>query len=353
LLELMPHLREQAEIIPVAAFAEPNDLVAAYVAVGVRPMTLGGPGWMKRLRSFVDDQRIDIVHTHAPLVAGLARVALFGTRAAIVHTEHSLWSSYRRSTRVLNAATFFRNDAVTAVSEAVASEIEGSHWGRLGPRVRIIPNGVDIATVERDASFDIELDIRTPSYVCVSHLRRRKGIDVLLDASARVANAIPAARGFVVGEGEDAEMMRERQRAVGQTVTLLGRRSDARAIMARGDIYVLPSRIEGLPLALLEAMILRKPIVATRIGSIPNLLTDGVDSLLVQPEDPEALASAIVRLLRDPGLAAQLGARARARIEQRPGVTEAAAAYLDTYDEAVRRKNGSTNTSESRLSPPI
>jgi glycosyltransferase involved in cell wall biosynthesis len=108
------------------------------------------------------------------------------------------------------------------------------------------------------------------------------------------------------------------------------------------DVVVLPSRSEGVPLALLEAMAAGRPVVATAVGGNPFALGDA--GLLVPPDAPKPLAAAIARVLDDPALAAALGARARARAEARFSERAMAAAYMALYDEALDRVHGATGT---------
>jgi glycosyltransferase involved in cell wall biosynthesis len=344
ILDLMPQFADTVDVVPIAALAEPADLIPALRRSGVRPGVLGGPTWPARLRAFVEREQPAVVHLHGPFVGGLGRLALYGVNVAVAYTEHSLWSSYRFGTRQLNAATFTRNDAVAAVSDAVAEEIVRSRLGaRVRDRLSVVRNGIDADVVRRDAerSDGIRHELRSPSYVCVGHLRTRKGIDVLLDAAPLIARSVPQARGFVVGDGEDSASLRaHQQRVAASTVELMGRRDDARAIAANADVFVVPSRVEGMPLALLEAMALERPIVATRIGSLPELLTHDRDALLVPPGDAQALADAIVHLLQAPTRARALGRAARQTVERKANVAATAAAYLDLYDAAVARRAG-------------
>jgi glycosyltransferase involved in cell wall biosynthesis len=115
---------------------------------------------------------------------------------------------------------------------------------------------------------------------------------------------------------------------------------DARAVMARLDVVVIPSRREGLPLVVLEAMALSRSIVATAVGGIPEVIQDGVNGLLVPPEDPAAIARAVVRLLRDPELRARLGAAAAAAVEERWNVRMTAGGYDLLYRRVLGLENG-------------
>ncbi len=332
LLDLAPFFADEIDVVAVAAHAEPDDLVPAMTAAGINAQKLDSPIWPLRLRRLLEHEHIDIVHFHGPYVAGLGRPAMAGMQVRIVGSEHNMWSSYRRPSRALSRCTFGRNDAVIAVSDAVAGELKKSGL-RGSERVRAIRNGIDIDAVRADAARGLVAPIaEAPRYVCVGHLRNRKGVDVLLHAS----RSIPDVRGIVVGDGEDAEHLRRLRDELNADVDLLGNRPDARAITAASDVFVVPSRTEGTPLALLEAMALEKPIVATAVGGIPELLTDDENALLVPPESPSALAGAIARLLNERDVASRLGAAARETVEREANVRTTAAAYLDVYRSLER-----------------
>ncbi len=144
-----------------------------------------------------------------------------------------------------------------------------------------------------------------------------KGVYELLEATARLAPTLPEVRLELAGDGElDRVERRASELGIRAHVHLPGWiDSDRRdALLARATVFVLPSHAEGLPVALLEAMAAGCPVVATKVGGIPDLVTDGVDGLLVPPRDPEALAAAIRRVLTDPALARRLGCNARATV---------------------------------------
>jgi glycosyltransferase involved in cell wall biosynthesis len=134
-----------------------------------------------------------------------------------------------------------------------------------------------------------------------------------------------------------AEPLAARARAHGLTdsIHLLGLRSDVAAVLAAADIFVLPSLSEGLPMALLEAMFARRPIVASSVGDVGVALAHGEAGLLVQPGDPPALALAIDRLLTDPNLARTLAERAFRRASAEYDVSHMVRRYVDAYKELL------------------
>lgn len=142
-----------------------------------------------------------------------------------------------------------------------------------------------------------------------------KGHGVLIEAARLVSATMPEARFAFVGDGLLRPHLEERVRALGLQghIYFLGPRKDVPEILASGDVFAFSSLAEGLPNAVLEAMAVGLPVVATRVGGIPEIIRDGASGLLVPPNDPQALAKAILRVLSDPALAAKLACASQAR----------------------------------------
>ncbi len=158
--------------------------------------------------------------------------------------------------------------------------------------------------------------------VTVANLRSEKGYDVLLETAHRSGLRHLPLWFVAAGQGDQAPALADRHRALGlgERFRFLGHRRDALALLTAADIVVLPSHQEGLPVVLMEATSVGAVIVATTVGGVPQVITDGVNGLLVPPGDPEALVDALERLSGDPGLRHRLG--------------EAAAAESVTFDVA-------------------
>jgi glycosyltransferase involved in cell wall biosynthesis len=181
--------------------------------------------------------------------------------------------------------------------------------------------------------------------VCVASLMAKKGHADLVDALALVAERRPGVVLELVGDGPEHERVvrRARERGVSERVSMLGARSsdEVRATLAGARAFALPSvrlpngRMEGIPVALMEAMASGVPVVATRLSGVPELVQDGVTGLLVEPHDPEALAEALERLLADDVLAAQLARAARARVERSFGLRSEAQRVGDLIAESI------------------
>jgi glycosyltransferase involved in cell wall biosynthesis len=177
--------------------------------------------------------------------------------------------------------------------------------------------------------------------VGVGRLDPQKGFDVLVEATARMNGSSPPMV-VICGEGPARPDLEERIRALGLggQVRLLGNRQDAKALIAAADAFCMPSRWEGSPLALHEALAAGRPVVAAAVGGIPELLTFGQAGLLVPPEDPGALAAAVGRILSDQPLAERLGARALEAAEAWPDAATTARRVADLYETILGRPLG-------------
>jgi len=176
----------------------------------------------------------------------------------------------------------------------------------------------------------------------VGRLAWEKGIDVYLRAAASVAGVVPEARFVVVGEGPDRGKLERLvdELKIGGRVSMLGRREDMPGVYASLDVVVSSSRQEGLPMAILEGMASGLPLVATAVGEVPTVVSEGT-GVLVPADDVGALTAGISELLRDPERRARLGAAARKLIEDEYSAERMTADYLRVYDEAIAARGGS------------
>jgi glycosyltransferase involved in cell wall biosynthesis len=312
-------------------------LVADLEAQGVEVHMIGGkrgltPPTLSRLRRLIREKGIDLVHAHLPTMGIVARVA---SQVPVVYTEHNMADSYRPLTRALNRITYGRNAAATAVSGAVAGSVAG--WP--GDPALVIPNGVAVH-VEPDgvAAARKELSL-SGSDVLVAHvgnIRPGKGHDVLIDAVAHLHQRLPSVRFVSVGgEKYPGDLERVRGRAIEtgleDVLRFMGRRPDALNFVAAADVFVNPSSVEGLPVAILEAMALGRPVVAAAAGGVPGIVKDGVTGILVEPNEPKALAAGIEKLVNDPYLAERLGQAAQDMVDKEYGLEPMVRATEDVY----------------------
>lgn len=316
-----------------------NQLVGDIQSSGVGVECIGGARGLDlrtplRLRSLISRWDADLIHAHLPSAGILARLS---TSRPVVYTEHNITSSYRQPTRALNRITYGRNSAVAAVSQAVANSLDGYP----GPPPRVIPNGVGLTASGNVDSIRSELGIpsETPLAVHVGNIRPHKGHSTLIEAAALLRQ-----RGTKVqlvsigGEKAHGDLERVRREAADAGVTeqlmFLGRRENATDFIEAADVVVNPSDFEGLPVVLLEALSLSRPVVATAVGGVPSVIAHEQTGLLVPPGDAAALADAVDRALSDPRAAdwGQAGARL---IHSNHSIQHMTGAYEQLYSEVL------------------
>jgi glycosyltransferase involved in cell wall biosynthesis len=286
-----------------------------------------------------------IVHTH------LQSANLYGRLAArlvgvpvVVSTEHNVYRDKPRRYVVVERLLARKTDAIVAVSAEVQRFL--SHQLRLPPSaIRVVHNGVALEESSAAGAAEVRARLTVGAggirLATVASLTPKKGHDVLLRALARLKrDGIDCAAAFAGEGGERRRLEAAIARLdLGDRVHLLGAVVNVADVLAAIDVFVLPSRVEGLPLALLEAMAAGKPVVATAVGGVPEVIEPGVNGLLVPPDDDAALAGAIATLARSPDLRARYGGAAAVTIE-RGGFTEAAylASLSNLYGELLDRR---------------
>jgi glycosyltransferase involved in cell wall biosynthesis len=305
-------------------------------------------GALVRLVRLMRRERVDVVHTHLWTSSFWGRLAaiLAGVPVRVV-TEHNL-DLWRRGPHWLADRLLARfTDRFVFVSAAV----EAFYRERLAlapERCRVVLNGVERPAVDRvpdraAARARLGIEGGGPVVGTVGRLEERKGHAFLLEALRRVAERETDVRGLVVGAGKEAARLaalRDRLH-LADRVRLVGYWPDLAEALAAIDVFVLPSLMEGHPLAVLEAMAAGKPIVATTVGGLAEAIEDGVSGLLVPPGDADALAEAVVSLLRDPERAARLGREARRALEERFSLEKSVRANEEVYRSALEeRTNG-------------
>jgi glycosyltransferase involved in cell wall biosynthesis len=279
--------------------------------------------WLGRLRSLLVDGRFDVVHFHLPYTAALGRLAVAtvprAQRPSVVYTEHSLWNLAAVITKAINRAGIGRDQSLIVVSQAAHDALPSA----LQRRARVIVHGVsrtqadELAAGRDQIRTEVRAELGIPDgellLLTVANIRPEKGYDNLLDATRILATRDVPVRVAAVGGGPMEDEVRQRHRALGlgDRLLLLGQRHDVLRLMAAADVYVLASHQEGMPVTLMEATSMGLPIVATSVGGVPQVVTDGVEGLIVPPGDPERLADALQRVVTDPLLRDRLGRAAR------------------------------------------
>ena len=317
-----------------------DHLVPELAALGV-PATCLSTGklwdlrWVWRLLRLVRRERIDVVHVHSPALAALARLPLrllVRPRPAIVYTEHNNWGSYGPVTRLLHRWTFRLDDAQLAVSDDARASVPA----RLRERVEVLVHGVPLEPLREHlrgreaARRDLGIGAGEVVILTVANLRLDKDYPTLLEAASLVDD--PRVRFLAVGQGPLEATIRERHRdlGLGDRFRLLGYRDDVPRLLAAADVFAMSSVVEGYPVALMEAMAMGLPVVATAVGGVPAAVRHGQDGLLVPARDPSALAAAVQQLADDPERRARLAASAAERGTDY-SITRSAARLRDLY----------------------
>ena len=308
--------------IRVEVLEEPDDELA------VRELA----AWLRR-------EEIDLVHAH------MYRAEVVGTRAAvaagvpvITATVHS--SRVRSPEDVATLASLTpMMDRLIVPSDSIAHKVACE--GRSGARFAVIPNGVDLSRFAgpvAPSSFRSEfgIPVDAPLVGVIARLEAEKGHRFLLDAWSVVAREAPSAWLVLVGEGSEADALRA-QAAPLPRVVFTGRREDISSLTAELCVAVLPSLREAQGISILEAMARRRPVVATAVGGIPEVITSGIDGILVPPEDPPVLSAAILSLLGDASLRDRLGEAGYRTVAERFSIDAQVHRIEAVYDEELAR----------------
>jgi glycosyltransferase involved in cell wall biosynthesis len=302
-----------------------------------------------RLVRFLTRERVDIVHSHdvynnvfSTLCSRLSR------RPVVIASRRWLDEVPRSSLRTANRVAYRFADCVLTNSESIAELVVARERVRRS-RVAVVPNFVDDQAFvppppEERARFLFELGVPTDSFVvgCVASLRPVKNHELLLHAIANLRARWPALHLVLVGEGDARPSLEARARQLGLAgvVHFAGLRPNEPNLHHLFDLSVLSSRSEALPNSLVEAMAAGRPVVATRVGGVADVVRDGETGLLVAPGDVDAFGRAIESLLRDPELRSKYGRAARERakttFQARRVIPMLESLYLALLRERVR-----------------
>ncbi len=306
---------------------------------------------LPRLLRYLREQYTDLLHTQLEFSNTLGSVAAHILGIPSVCTLHTLDKfdmrsrAYWRNTVMRRSLRHF-SDRIIAVSEETR-QYHIKHAGFPPHKIVTLHNGINLAPfnvageAERRAiraEFAIPPD--APVLLTVAVLRQPKGIQYMLSAMPAILEQVPEARYLVVGSGgHEAELKAQaRQAGLLERVIFAGMRQDIPALMAAGDIFVLPTLTEALPTVLAEAMSTRKPIIASTVGGIPEMVDHERSGLLVPPGEPEHLTAACLRLLRNPAEAAAMGRVGEEIAAQRFEISRQAQRLAALYQEVLNQR---------------
>lgn len=304
---------------PLASLYRQEGVAVEEIAVGrVTPVTVA------RLREVIGRWQVGIIHAHdhrASLISWLAK----GRTARLILISHlhntNPWLRRPHPCRFLELFLRNRYHLSLACSQQVRD-----YFLRYNPRLQAekivtVRNGIELPRAEPTDPREVRRELALPErgfvFGTVGRLVPQKGIDLLLAAFRRVAAAIPDSCLLIVGAGPEEGKLRALSREFGRRVVFAGYREDVNRLFQAMDVFVLPSRWEGLPVVILEALVAQLPVVATDVGGVKEAVLPGKTGLLVPRGDVEALAEGMIRLYRDRKLAAALAAAGRKLVEER------------------------------------
>jgi len=292
----------------------------------------------RALAAAVGRRQADIVHTHlvhADVYGALVR------RARLVSTKHNPDPFRAGPFRLVERAITRRAARVIAISDAVR-RFAVEEVGLPDATVEVVHYGLDELPRAWGPNPALPVPDGARVLLAVGRLADQKGIDTAVRALAPVRTAHPDAVLVVLGEGPERVRLERLASDLGVSdgVYLPGRVGDVAAFYRRAELLVHPARWEGFGLALLEAMLAAKPVVACRAGSAPELIDEGRTGFLVETDDWEALARSVIRLLGDAGLAAAFGAAGRERARAEFSVERMAARTAGVYERVLSSARG-------------
>jgi glycosyltransferase involved in cell wall biosynthesis len=301
------------------------------------------PGCVTGLIGVFRRQEIDVVHSHDFKLAVYGAAATAVARRPHIITLHGSRAHEASSAR--RAALRWacrRSDVSLAVSEATRDRYEGS-LGLPAGSISVVPNGAWLPKGDRTVLRRLlALEDHVSLLVAIGNLYAVKGYSVLVRALGQLRRERPqlAWHCAIAGRGAEERALLElaAEEGISDQFHLLGYRSDVADVLAAADVFVMPSHSEGLPLALLEAMLAGRAIVATDVGGVPEAVRDGREALLVPPAEHGPLALALQGLLDDPDLRERLAASARRRAETRYTIAAMTDEYERLYRDAIGRR---------------
>jgi len=337
LLSLMRHVeRSLFDLVVIGSVSPQFCARVRQLGVHVEPWGVKSPVdlWaLWRLLRLLRRHQVGLIHVQSTRAGVVARLAGLLLGMPVVLTVHmpaysfvegdglgAHWKRrfYRWVERVLNRHL---TDTVVYVSSRVYQDALA--MGVAPPdRAVVVSNGIDLSPYRRRPKPDLRAQMKVPPSArvvsCVGRLHRQKGVDVLLRAASGAALQGQDWRLWVIGDGPERAALEAQADELGlaDRVCFLGYREDVPDLLMASDVFVLASRYEAMPMAVVEAMAAGLPCVVTDVGESPRLVEQGVTGLVVKPEDADGLAAALAALLSDPERCRAMGEVARRRAEQ-------------------------------------
>ncbi|MCY9784666.1 glycosyltransferase family 4 protein [Nocardiopsis sp. EMB25] len=303
------------------------------VPIGAAP-SLGDPGVVLRLGALVSGA--DVVHAHGVRAGALC--ALAGASPLVVTAHNappSVTGPLSLAYPVLERIVARRAEVALGVSGDLVRRLRAAGAREARMAVVAAPAVGDPLNGREATRADLAVSPERPLVLTIGRLSEQKGLDTLLAAAPSIAERRPEPVVAIAGDGPLWGRLHDTAAELKADVRMLGHRSDVADLLAAADVFCLSSRWEGPSLVIMEALRAGLPVVATRVGGIPDLYTGTV--LMVPPDDPRALAAAVGRVLDEPELAGELRVRARAAARNLPTEEDAVAAAEGVYAAVARR----------------
>lgn len=308
------------------------------------------------IRRLAAQTNADVVHAHGYKADVYVFFALRTSKVPLVSTCHT-WIDDDLLVRVygiVDRLVLRKYRKVVAVSQEVKQQLLSA--GVREGKIHVIRNGIDLRPFNK-AIPSLRDAFEPEGYLIVGligRLSKEKGIDIFLQAASRILVDFPRAKFVAIGDGPDRDKLNSiiDELNIREHASLLGRRDDMPSVYASLDVMVSASRQEGLPMAILEGMASRLPLVATTVGEVPSVVLDGRTGVIVPPENVDLLASAILNLLQSAARRKQLGVAARKLIEDEFSADRMTSEYLCVYEEAMAaRENREAGPRQIPFSP--
>lgn len=306
---------------------------------------LHGMSQIKKIAKLARDERVDVIHTFfekAEVIGWLVK------RLSAI----PVWVTSRRDLGFKRKAIYDKmfkissRDCDTCVANCIAvKEQTMRHEGLPDQKVRVIYNGLDLAPYRQSADGnafrkEIGIDNSAPLVGMIANFNFEiKGHRYFMEAARRVSDRIPSVQFLLVGDGPLRQRFEKLAEDLGidRKVHFLGRRTDIPDILASFDVSVLCSTNEGFSNVILESMASGKPVIATCVGGSPEMVAGGETGYLVPPADSDALAKAIIDLLKNPNKAEEMGEKGRKMVQERFAIEKMVKSYEVLYQGLVEK----------------
>lgn len=310
----------------------------------------GLTGWLSsmivlfRLFLFMREHRPTIIHSFLFRANILSRIAGYLTGVPVIISSIRVMGGEKGYFHLIERVTSFMVDRYIAVSGSVKRYIIQKSRVHDG-KVSVIYNGIDVegknSLQMKNVKLPFDIETEDKLLVVVGRLHKQKGHSYLFHAISKVQNEVPKIKLLVVGEGEEENSLKYLAKSLDLTEQIIfaGLRHEIERILIMAEIFVLPSVWEGMPNALLEAMVAGKPVIATKVGGVPELVVHGETGILVPPEDVDALANAIKDLLNDTSKAQKLGEAARTQVEKHFTISKTVEETENLYQKLLDEKH--------------